>query len=169
MSDKPVFIYAATYADRELVWTDYWLLRKLHSEKLIGTYDVAVVNKDADGKVHVQKREKPTEHAAWGGVAVGALVGVLFTPLVIGAAAVGGAVGAIGGHLRSGLSRADLKELGELLNTGEAALIVIAESRVKDQLDKALTNAERSIEKELDVDSNEFAQTLEQAGKELVQ
>ncbi len=45
------------------------------------------------------------------------------------------------------MSRGDIKELGELLAGGRAALIVIAESRVEDELDKALTRAVKSIEK----------------------
>jgi uncharacterized membrane protein len=135
----------------------------LHEVKLVGTYDIAVISKDAEGKVHVEKHEKPTQHGAWGGVAVGALVGVLFPPSVIGAAAVGGLVGGVGGHLRKGMSRSDAKELGELLESGQAALIVIGESRVEEQLDKALTRAERSLEKELDADNKEFERELKEA------
>jgi len=166
MSDRPVFIYAAVYADRDGALADYDGLVDLHEAKLVGTYDVAVISKDADGKVHVEKHEKPTQHGAWGGIAVGALVGVLFPPSVIGAAAVGGLVGGVGGHLRKGMSRGDAKELGDLLESGQAALIVIGESRVEEQLDKALTRAERSIEKEIDADSKEFKRELEEAEKE---
>jgi uncharacterized membrane protein len=166
MSDRPVFIYAATYADRADAFADYDGLLELHSEKLIGSYDVALITKDDDGKVHVMKHEKPTQHGAWGGIAVGAVVGILFPPSIIGAAAVGGLVGGVGGHLRKGISRGDSKELGELLGEGEAALIVIGESRVEEQLDKALTRAEKSIEKQIDADSKEFKRELEQAEKE---
>lgn len=166
MSDRPIFIYAAVYSDRDGALADYDGLIDLHEAKLVGTYDVAVISKDADGKVHVEKHEKPTQHGAWGGIAVGALVGVLFPPSVIGAAAVGGLVGGVGGHLRKGMSRGDAKELGDLLESGQAALIVIGESRVEEQLDKALTRAERSMEKEIDADSKEFKRELEEAEKE---
>src|SRR5689334_11877911 len=89
MSDRPVFIYAATYADQAGAQADYDALLALHEAKLVGTYDVALVTKDADGKVHVHKHEKPTQHGAWGGVAVGAAVGVVAAPAVIPAALVG--------------------------------------------------------------------------------
>jgi uncharacterized membrane protein len=167
MSDRPIFIYAATYASAEDAWADYDTLIELHAEKLVGTYDVAVISKDLDGKVHVNKHEKPTQHGAWGGIAVGALVGVLFPPSVIGAAAAGGLVGGLGGHFRKGISRGDAKELGELLDTDEAVLIVIGESRIEEQLDKALTRALKSIEKEVDADSKELQRELEEAGKEM--
>lgn len=167
MSDRPVFVYAATYSSADDAWADYDILLDLHAEKLVGTYDAAVVNKDRDGKVHVHKHEKATQHGAWGGIAVGALVGALFPPSIVGAAAVGGVVGGLGGHFRKGLSRSDAKELGEMLDGGEAALVVIGESRVEEQLDKAFTRARRSFEKEVDADSKEFKKELEVAEKEL--
>src|SRR5271154_2443300 len=163
MSDRPVFIYAATYSDRDGAFADYEGLLDLHAASLIGTYDVALITKDSDGKVHVEKHEKPTQHGAWGGIAVGALVGIVFPPSIIGAAVVGGVVGGVGGHLRKGMSRGDAKELGHLLDGGEAALIVIGESRVEEELDKALTRAEKSIEKEIDADAQELKRELEQA------
>jgi uncharacterized membrane protein len=166
MSDRPIFIYAATYAGPDDAWGDYDTLIELHAEKLVGTYDAAVISKDADGKVHVNKHEKPTQHGAWGGIAVGALVGVLFPPSVIGAAAVGGLVGGVGGHFRRGISRGDAKELGEMLEVGEAALIVIGESRVEEQLDKVLTHALKSIEKEVDADSKELQRELAAAARD---
>jgi uncharacterized membrane protein len=166
MSDRPVFIYAATYGDRADAFADYESLLDLHAAKLIGTYDVALIAKDADGKVHVEKHEKPTQHGAWGGIAVGAAIGILFPPSIIGAAAVGGVVGGVGGHLRRGISRGDAKELGDLLEGGDAALIVIGESRVAEELDKALTRAERSLEKEIDADNKEFKRELDQAERE---
>jgi uncharacterized membrane protein len=166
MSDRPIFIYEAVYADRADAYADYDILLELHAEKLVGTYDVALIAKDAEGKVHVEKHEKPTQHGAWGGIAVGAVVGILFPPSVIGAAAVGGLVGGVGGHLRKGMSRGDAKELGELLEGGQAALIVVGESRVEEQLDKALTRAEKSIEKEIDADAKEFKRELDEAEKQ---
>ena len=54
---------------------DYDALLELHAAELVGSYDVALMYKDDDGKVHVKKHEKPTQHGAWSGAAVGALVG----------------------------------------------------------------------------------------------
>src|SRR5215475_8491537 len=147
MSDRPVFIYAATYADPADAEADYEALLELHAADLVGTYDVAIINKDDEGKVHVEKHEKPTQHGAWTGVAVGAVVGVLFPPSIIGAAALGGVSGGLIGHFARGMSRGDMKELGDLLDEGEAALVVVGESRVGEQLDKALTRAQKTVEK----------------------
>lgn len=166
MSDRPVFVFVAAYPDREAAMADYDDLLELHDDKLVGTYDIAIIDKDAEGKVHVTKHEKPTQHGAWGGIAVGALLGVVFPPSVLGTAAVGGVLGGVGAHLRKGLSRGDVKELGELLDAGEAAVVVIGESRVEENFEKALARAERTVEKEIDADSKDLAREIEKAEKE---
>jgi len=173
MSSRALFIYAATYAHQADALADYDALLDLHEIRLVGSYDVAVITKDADGKVHVHKHEKPTQHGAWGGVLVGALVGVLFPPAVVGvatvggAAAIGGVVGGLGGHFSEGMSRGDAKELGDLLEAGEAALIVIGDSSAKEEFDKALMRAEKSVEKEIDADHGELKRELEETEKRL--
>ncbi len=173
MSDRRVFIYVATFADRADALADYEALLDLHETRRLGSYDVALVSKDAEGKVHVEKHETPTQRGVWGGVLVGALVGVLFPPAMVGvatvagAAAVGGIVGGLGGHFIEGMSRGDAKELGDMLKAGQAALVVIGESRLGEQLDKLLTHAERSIEKEIEADREQLKRELEDAEKQL--
>ena len=115
--DNPVFVYGAVYADRDDADADYDTLLDLHSADLVGTYDVALVYKDDEGKVHVTKHEKPTQHGAWTGAAVGALVGIIFPPAILGSALVGAAAGGGIGHVMGGMSRGDAKELGDYLDT----------------------------------------------------
>ena len=158
--DNPVFVYAAVYADRDDADADYDTLLDLHADDLVGTYDVALVYRDDEGKVHVTKHEKPTQHGAWTGAAVGALVGIIFPPAILGSALVGAAAGAGIGHAMGGMSRSEAKELGDYLETGQAALVVIGESRLQEQLDKALTHAEKSQEQQIDADGKELAKEL---------
>ncbi len=96
MSDRPVFIYAATDADRAGADADYDALLELHAAKLVGTSDVALVTKDADGKVQVEMHEKPSQHGAWAAIPVGAAVGIRAASAVIPAALVGGIIGGLG-------------------------------------------------------------------------
>jgi len=77
-----------------------------------------------------------TRHGAW--VArVGALVGILFPPSIIASAAVGAAVGGVSGHLWRGISRADVKEFGDIIDEGQAALVIVGESTLQAALEKA--------------------------------
>lgn len=161
MSDNPVFVYAAVYANRADADADYDLLLDAHAAKLVGTYDVALMYKDDDGKVHVSKHEKPTQHGAWTGAAVGVFVAIVFPPALIGSVVVGAAAGGGIGHALGGMSRKDAKELGAHLDAGEAALIVIGKSRVREQLDKTLTRAIKSEEREVEADGRELEKELE--------
>jgi uncharacterized membrane protein len=164
MADQPLFVFVGVYSNHEAAHADYEALRIAHSEGLVGTYDVADIFKDADGKVHVHKHEKPTQHGAWTGAAVGAVIGVLFPPSIIGAGVVGAGAGGLVGHLWHGMSRSDMKELGEALDEGEAALVVVGRSRVLEQAEKLLTHAEKMLEKEIAaVDAARFEQELAQA------
>lgn len=159
MSDAPLFLYVATYDSAFDAERDFDAVFDLYDAGLIGTYDAALITK-SDGKVHVHKKEKPTQHGAWTGVGVGAVLGLLFPPSILGAAAVGGLAGGVAGHLWKGMSRGDLKDLGETLDEGEAAVIVIGESRVEEQLEKALSRAKKRIEKEVEADAAQVKEAL---------
>jgi uncharacterized membrane protein len=163
MSEDGVFVFVATYPDRDGAEADYDVVKDLHSAGAIGTYDAAVVDKDAEGKVHVHKHEKPTQHGAWSGLAVGAVVGLLFPPAIIASGVVGAAAGGLIGHLWRGMSRSDLRELGEALDDGEAALVVIGKSKLEETLNKELRRAERTYEKEIDADQLQLRRELDQA------
>jgi uncharacterized membrane protein len=146
-----VFIFIGTYSSESAARSDYNVVKDLHLAGAIGTYDAAVVTKDGDGKVHANKDEMATRHGAWGGAAVGAVVGILFPPSLIGTAIVGAAVGGVSGHLWRGMSRTDVKEFGELIDQGEAALIIVGETTLQAALDKAVLKAEKQVAKELDL------------------
>jgi uncharacterized membrane protein len=157
MSDRPVFLYAAIYDDAVSAEADYEAVAQAHRDKLIGTYDAAViVRSEDDGKVHVTKTEKPVQHGAWGGIGVGAVIGILFPPSLIASAAAGGVVGGVGAHLFKGMSRGDLKDLGEGLDEGQAAIIVIGESKIDEQIEKATKQAKKLIAKQIDANADEL-------------
>ncbi len=160
---ESVFIYVGTYPGQAQARDDYQVVKDLHSAGAVGTYDAAVVTKDDVGKVHVNKDEMATRHGAWGGAAVGAAIGVLFPPSVIGTALVGAAVGGVSGHLWRGMSRADVKELGEVLDTGQAALVVVGESNMEQALNKAALRAEKHAARELDVSPRDIDQAVREA------
>ncbi len=162
-----VFIYIGTYPSEAAARDDYEVVKGLHAAGAVGTYDAAVVTKDFAGKVHVNKDETATRHGAWGGAAVGAAVGILFPPAIIGTAIVGAAVGGVGGHLWRGMSRADVKELGEIIDDGQAALLIVGESKVQQAVDKAALKAEKHVAKELDVSAKDVDRAVQETAQEV--
>jgi uncharacterized membrane protein len=166
VSDRPVFLYAAIYDEIADAEADYEAVFDLHDAGAIGTFDSAVIRKEEDGKVRVTKTEKPTQHGAWTGAAVGALVGIIFPPAILGSAIVGAGAGGLTGHLSRGIPRGDLKDLGEELEAGTAAVIVLAESKIEEQLEQATKRANKLIEKQVDADADELEREIDAAARE---
>ena len=161
------FILVATYPDEAAAQDDYQVVKNAHAAGLVGSYDAAVVTKDANGKVHENKDETATRHGAWWGIAAGAAVGIIFPPAVLASAAVGGVVGGVSGHLAKGMSRSEAKELGDFIDPGQAGLVIVGESKVEDAIKKAVTRAEKQTAKELDVPPKDLDKALQQAVKEM--
>jgi uncharacterized membrane protein len=162
-----VFIYIGTYASEVDARADYDVVKDLHALGAVGTYDAAVVTKDDKGKIHVNKDETTTRHGAWGGAGVGALVGILFPPSIIGAAVVGAAVGGVSGHLWKGMSRADVKEFGDAIDAGEAALVIVGETTIESYVEKAELKAQKKVSKELQVSKKDVDKAVQEAAQEI--
>jgi uncharacterized membrane protein len=168
MADRPVFLYAAIYDDIAAAEADYDAVFDLHAAGAVGTFDAAVIEKE-DAEVRVRKTEKPTQHGAWTGIAVGAVAGILFPPSIIGSAIVGGTAGGVIGHLWRGMSRGDLKDLGEGLDEGTATVIVIGESRIDEQIEKATKRARKLLQKQIDADAEELKRQIDAEAEKLKQ
>ena len=161
------FIMVATYPDERAARDDYQVVKEAHKRGLVGSYDAAVITKDRNGKIHENKDETSTRHGAWWGIAAGAAVGVLFPPSIIGAAAAGGVIGGLSGHLAKGMSRSEAKELGDFIDPGQAGLVVVGDSKVEQAIAKAMTKAEKQTAKELDVDPKDVDRIMQDAIREI--
>src|ERR1700723_2692123 len=134
-----LLVYCGVYGDPADALADYELIKELHTKAdLVDAYDAAVIERDNKGKVKiVKKHETPTRVGGVLGGGVGLATGLvvaLFPFAAIGggvlaAPTAGGAgLGAVTGHAVAGMSRHDLKELGEQLDEGTAGLVVVAVS-----------------------------------------
>lgn len=157
------FVFVATYPDELAARSDYQAVKELHASGLVGSYDAAIVTKDDRGRVHENKDETATRHGAWWGIAAGAAVGVLFPPAVLGAAAAGGVIGGVSGHLAKGMSRSRAKELGDFIDPGQAGLVIVGETTVEEAITKAVTRAEKETAEQLGVDPKDIDKTLHDA------
>jgi uncharacterized membrane protein len=164
VSDNPMFLYAGEYDSVEDAKADLEELKELHREHVVGTYDAAVITKNEEGKVKiVDKIEKPTQHGGWAGLAVGAALGLIFPPGVLVTGLLGAGAGALIGHLEGGMSRSDLKEVGEMLDESEAALIVVGEATIERAVEEATRRAKREMKKEVRADAREMERAIDEA------
>jgi uncharacterized membrane protein len=159
MSSKPMFVFAGVYEDMADAEDDYAAVKDLHASDIIGSYDAAIVTHERDGKVKVHKTEKPTQHGGWLGLAAGAAIAIAAPVAMPGIVAAGGAgLGAWIGHLARGLSRHDVRELGQTLEEGTTALIVIGVNKDADRVQKAAARAAKRMTKRIEGDYEEAEQ-----------
>jgi uncharacterized membrane protein len=167
--------YVGVYPGVDDAEADYELVKDLHTKAgLIDAYDAAVVERRADGKVRITKKhETPTRVGGVLGGGVGLATGLvvaLFPFAAVGAGLLaatttGGAVlGAVAGHAAAGLSRADLKELGEHLDAGQAGLVVVGVSDMGAKIEQAMRRAEKVQAKQLKADTAEIERDARAAG-----
>ncbi len=146
--------YIGVYGSVEDAESDYDLVKALHTEaNLIDAYDAAVVERTEGGKVKITKKhETPTRVGGVLGGGVGLATGLvvaIFPFAAIGggllAATTGGGaiLGAVAGHAAAGMSRSDLKDLGEGLDAGQAGLVVVAVSDVGAKIEAAMKKAQK--------------------------
>ena len=158
-----MFVFSGVYGDVKDALADYDAVHDLHTKVgLIDAYDAAVVERRSDGKVKiVKKHETPTRVGGVLGGGVGLATGLviaLFPAAAIGgglllATGGGGALlGSLAGHAAAGMSRSDLKELGESLDEGKAGLVVVAVSDMEAKIEAAMKHAQKIDAKEMKAD-----------------
>ena len=109
-------------------------LLKMQKEYLIDLADAVVVVRDAKGKVKLRQLYDLTVAGAASGGFWGALVGLLFLNPLFGFA-IGAAAGAVSGALSDvGIDDGFMKQLGETLKPGTAALFVLIRQMTVDRV-----------------------------------
>ena len=164
MAVDTFMVFVGVHDDVSDADADYALVKDLHVKAgLMDAYDAAVIEHRADGKVKITKKhETPTRVGGVLGAGVGLATGVvlvLFPFAAVGggllaATTGGGAVlGALAGHAAAGMSRKDLKELGEHLDAGQAGLVVVGVADMGARIEREMKKAKKVEARELKADT----------------
>ena len=167
MAIDTLLAYVGVYDSVADAEADYQLVKDLHTEAgLIDAYDAAVIERGEGGKTKiVKKHETPTRAGGVLGGGVGLATGLVVAlfpfaavggGLLAGTTAGGAILGAVAGHAAAGMSRHDLKELGEHLDAGQAGLVVVAVADMGAKVERAMKRAEKLEQKQLDADIAEL-------------
>jgi uncharacterized membrane protein len=138
-ANTPIVLAAARYSDRELAVEDF---KRVWSARKEGEFDhtaVAVLTKDADGKLQMERHDSTAKHLAWAGAALVVLV----PPVGVGVLAGAGA-GAIVGHFWHNIPKDEVREAATLLESGESGLIIVAVNKKGTDITPLLQNAEKT-------------------------
>ena len=174
MAIDTLMAYVGVYDSVADAEADYDVVKQLHVEAgLIDAYDAAIVERRADGKVKLgKKHETPTRVGGVLGGGVGLATGLVVAlfpfaavggGLLLGTTAGGAILGAVAGHAAAGMSRSDLKELGEHLDAGQAGLVVVAVSDMGAKVERAMKRAAKVQEKQLKADTEEIERDAKEA------
>jgi uncharacterized membrane protein len=135
-------------------------------------FDATVISRKADGHVEIMRRhDEPKRHGTQVGLGwglAGGAVAALFPAVgIFGALAVGGgagaALGALAKHATSGMSREDLKALGEVLDRGGAGLVVVYGPDMADRVNTGVTRASSTVRRTTDITPEQLAEELRAA------
>ncbi|HXO08123.1 MAG TPA: DUF1269 domain-containing protein [Solirubrobacteraceae bacterium] len=175
MAIDTLMAYVGVYDSVADAEADYDVVKQLHVDAgLIDAYDAAIVERREDGKVKLgKKHETPTRVGGVLGGGVGLATGLVVAlfpfaavggGLLLGTTAGGAILGAVAGHAAAGMSRGDLKDLGEHLDAGQAGLVVVAVSDMGAKVQRAMKRAAKVQEKELKADADEIERDAKSAG-----
>ena len=167
--------YVGVYPNEAAAAEDYELVKDLHTEAgLIDAYDAAVIQRREDGKVKIAKQhETPTRVGGVLGGGVGLATGLVLAlfpiaglGLAVATTAGGAVLGAVAGHAAAGMSRDDLKELGEHLDAGQAGLVVVGVSDMGAKIERAMAHAEKVQAKQIKADTAAIEADAKAAGSD---
>jgi uncharacterized membrane protein len=168
-----IYILAASYDRVEDALADYEAIDGAYRHFASShDFDATVVAKDETGKVDIVRRhDEPTRRSAgegfgWG-MAAGAVAALFPAIGILGALAAGGgagaALGALAGHAARALSRDDLKLLGEVLDRGDAGLVVVYGPDMADRVATSVTRSSSKVNANTNVSAEQLAEEVRAA------
>ena len=136
------------------------VLMQATKEQLITLDDAVIVSREGDGKVKLHQAVSTAGAGAAGGALWGGLIGLLFLAPLVGMA-IGAASGAAAGAMTdAGVDDKFMKELGEQLTPGSAAVIALVRRVTMDKVLEGIQIPGHVIQTSLD---NEAEQRLSEA------
>ena len=127
-------LIAISYPNLDTAHEVMQTLGRLQTEHAIELEDAVIVERRPDGKVKLHQSFHPTAAGAASGALWGGLIGLLFFAPLLGMA-IGGAAGAAGGAMTDlGVDDEFMRELGEKLPEGGAAVFVLVHRSTPDKV-----------------------------------
>jgi uncharacterized membrane protein len=127
-------LIAVAYDDVETARNVLDTLRELGVEHAIALDDAVIVEHRPDGKMKLHQTTRPGAAGAAGGALWGGVIGLLFLAPFLGMAVGAATGGAIGAATDAGVDDQFMKQLGEELTPGSAALIVLVRDSTPDKV-----------------------------------
>jgi uncharacterized membrane protein len=141
--NAPIALIGAGYRNRDGALQDFTSVWAARHDGDFHHTSVAVLTKDRDGRLHVERHNNTAKHLEWGGALLGAALVVLAPAAgiaVLAGVGLGGA-GAMIGHFRQHADPEDLAAIATVLEAGASALVVVVVNRRGELLTPLLGHA----------------------------
>jgi uncharacterized membrane protein len=170
---ESIYVLAASYDRVEDALADYAAIDGAYRHFAKShDFDATVLARDEAGKVDIVRRHDEHTRRSTGegfgwGMAAGAAAALFPAIGILGALAAGGgagaALGALAGHAARALSRDDLKLLGEVLDRGDAGLVVVYGPDMADRVATSVTRASSKVNATTNVSTEQLAEKVRAA------
>src|SRR5215208_7750236 len=127
-------LVAVAYPDIETAEKVRQELVNATREHLLNLEDAVIAEHKADGKIKLHQAIGTTSAGAAGGALWGGLIGLIFLAPLLGMAVGAAAGGAAGAFTDAGVDDKFMKTLGERLDEGGAALVVLVRQSTPDKV-----------------------------------
>jgi len=159
-----LIVFAGQYGDVELAKADFEALKELKRMDFVGVYEAALFTKTDDGSVKILDTDATQRgEAAKVGAVTGAVLGVIFPPSLLATAAFGAGAGALVGNFMKSISRSDVKEIGEVLDAGQAGIIFVGEATLEAGMRKLLKGVAKELKVAVDADAEDTKRAIDAA------
>ena len=157
MAERPTVLAVATYPDKSAAEADFRAVWGSHREGDVDHVAAAVLEKGIDGQLRMDRHDSTAKDLACGGALVGSALAVVAAPLAIVPLSVVTTQGAtwagvfgIVGHFWHNIPKSQLLRMSDLLESGQAALVIVAVDHTETDIAALLQNATESIVIETD-------------------
>jgi uncharacterized membrane protein len=161
------FAFVGAYDSGADAEADFMTIKDAKAIGLIGKYQSALFEKEADGKVKVLNTDSTTRAtgAKWG-AAVGAVMGVIFPPSLLAGLFWGTSIGALAGNIGKGWGAGDVKALGDALEPGESGIVLVAQATPEVAAKRILKMAATVEKKQIDESVKELESQIDEMAAE---
>lgn len=147
-------MYIAAYSDQTAAQGDWDALKGLAADGVITVDALVLVDRDANGKIHVKDDAHEVGGGAVLGAVGGAVIGLIFPPALIASAVVGAGVGAGAGKLMDHHLKSEIKaDVEDDLPPNSSGIVALFEQQWVNDVEKALTNADNVSTRQVDAGS----------------
>jgi len=142
--NAPIALVGASYSTRDRAVHDFASVWAARDEGDFHHTSVAVLTRDCDGRLHVERHNSTAKHLEWGGALLGAALVVLAPTAGIEILAGVGwsGAGAMVGHFRQHADPEDLAAIAGVLEIGTSALVVVVVNRRGQVITPLLSHAD---------------------------